>query len=99
DWRLADPRVSQKARHDEQLEIEGEPLDREQRHRLLQHLLPEQLQASLSVPDVQPKEQAHEQLVRKALEAAKAWIGELRQGVSFGANHSVALEVLHEVNK
>ena len=57
DRELADPAEAEGARDREQLEVEREALDEQQRHHLLGHLAAEDLQADLRVAHVEPEEE------------------------------------------
>src|SRR6266852_4397525 len=48
--------ISKLARNDKELEVEGEPLDRQQGESLLEHLATEKLQSSLGIADIEVEE-------------------------------------------
>ena len=64
--------------HREELEVERELLHEQQRHDLLRHLAPEELEPDLRVADVEVEEDAHELLVEPAADAARARVVDVR---------------------
>src|SRR5213080_4407933 len=87
--------VTELASDNEELQVEGEALDRQQRHDLFEHLTAEKLEARLRITDLDPEECPDEQLIHDTLKAACRRVLDIRHGMPLGANNSVTIEGLH----
>src|SRR2546422_3126563 len=71
DRRLDDVGVAELLRDDQQLEVEGELLDREQGDDVGENLPPKQLEPGLGIANAEVEEQPDEELVDEALQPAQ----------------------------
>ena len=94
DRQLSDPPEPERARDGEQLEIEREPLDEQQRQHLLGHLAAEHLEPDLRVADVEPEEHANELLVEPARDPARARVVDVGVGMPLRADREVEVLLL-----
>ncbi len=91
DGKLADPVVAARARHRQQLEIEGEALHQQQRQHFVGHAAAEDLEPDLRVLQVEAEEQPVQLLVAPARDATRARIVDDGLRVSLRSNREVEL--------
>src|SRR5262249_35311993 len=86
---LANAVVAEGSRHGEQLEVECEPLDEQQRQDVVRDTSAEDLQPDLGVPDVEPEQQPVQLLVAPARDSARAGVLDDGVGMTLGADGEV----------